>query len=190
MAARKEDIGKGAGRGKDTAVPVRGGGGLVGLRDEVNRLFDRFTGIHWPVWGSRRAGEPWPQSLWYGDPFRGFEWPSAWGGEGTLGRADLSETDSGFELQIDLPGLHKDDISVDYSGGILTVAGERSDEREDKRKGYYLSERSYGSVRRSFRIPDSVKTDEIRADFKDGVLTLTLPKSEEAKTSSRRIEVE
>lgn len=186
MAARKEDIGKTAGHAKGTEVPVRGGG-VVGLRDEVNRLFDRFTGSHWPLW--RRRGALPPESPWNWDPFSGFEWPSAWGGQGTLGRTDLSETDSGYELQIDLPGMTKDEISVDLSDGVLTVSGERSDEHEDKRKGYYLSERSYGSVRRSFRVPDSVKTDEIKADFKDGVLTLSMPKSEEAKTSARRIEI-
>ncbi|MDZ7748813.1 MAG: Hsp20/alpha crystallin family protein [Halofilum sp. (in: g-proteobacteria)] len=180
MATKKEEA------QESGEVPVRGGG-LASLRDDVNRLFDRFGGVHWPHWGRRRGVV---ESPWDWDPFAGFEWPAARGGERELGRADLSETDTAYELQIDLPGMRKEDIKVDLSDGILTVSGERSDEREDERKGYYLSERSYGSVRRSFRVPDSVKADDIKAEFKDGVLVLTMPKTEEAQKSARTIEVE
>jgi HSP20 family protein len=175
-------------------VPVRkGAAGLSTLRDEVNHLFDRFSGVHWPHWGRRREGGDWPAapgSPWNADPFAGFDWPAPWSAEDDLGRADLSETDEGYELQIDLPGMKKEDISVELSDGILTVAGERADEREDKRKGYYLSERSYGTVRRSFRVPDSVRTDDVKAQFSDGVLTLTLPRTEEARRSARTIDIE
>lgn len=183
MATKKEEM------QKSGEVPVRSGG-LPSLREEVNRLFDRFGGMHWPSWSRRRQSELWPESAWSWDPFAGFEWPAAWGAEGELGRADLSETDEGYELQVDLPGMRKEDITVDLSDGILTVAGERSDEREDRRKGYYLSERSHGSVRRSFRVPDTVKSDDISARFTDGVLTLTMPRTEEARKSARRIDVE
>ncbi len=171
MAAKKEDVQRGE------TVPVRSGGGLTSLRDEINRLFDRFP-------GGRRRSDAWPDP-WSWDPFAGLEWPAG----GGLGKADLSETDEGYELQVDLPGMKKDDVSVDLSDGMLTISGERSDEREDKRKGYYLSERSYGSVRRSFRVPESVDTDRIGAEFRDGVLTLTMPRTEEAQKSKRRIEV-
>ena len=171
MAAKKEDVQHGE------SVPVRSGGGLTSLRDEINRLFDRIP-------GGRRRGDAWPDP-WSWDPFAGLEWPAG----GGLGKTDLSETDEGYELQVDLPGMKKDDVSVDLSDGILTISGERSDEREDKRKGYYLSERSYGSVRRSFRVPESVDTDRIGAEFRDGVLTLTMPRTEEAQKSKRRIEV-
>ena len=176
MAAKKEGIQKGE-------IPVRSeSGGLTSLHDEINRLFDRFR-------GGRPAG-PLPESRWGRDPFADFEWPAFTGGERGFGSADLSETDDAYELQIDLPGMEKDDIKVDLSDGILTVSGERSDEREDKRKDYYLSERSYGSVRRSFRVPDSVKSENIKAGFKDGVLTLTMPRNEEARENARRINVE
>lgn len=180
MAAKKEDIKKGE-------IPVRSeGGGLTSLHDEINRLFERFRGGYGGHgWLRHPAG-----SRWNRDPFAGFEWPVFTGGEHGFGRADLSETDDGYELQIDLPGMKKDDIKVDLSDGILTVSGERSDEREDKRKGYYLSERSYGAVRRSFRVPESVKNEDIKAGFKDGVLTLVMPRSEEAQKNARRINVE
>ncbi|MDZ7786770.1 MAG: Hsp20/alpha crystallin family protein [Halofilum sp. (in: g-proteobacteria)] len=170
-------------------VPVRRtGGGLTAMRDEMNRLFDRFSGSHWPHVGRRRA-ETWPDVLGQ-DPFAGLDWPATRSTLGELGRADLSETDSGYELEVDLPGMSRDDISVDFSDGMVSISGERSDEREDQRKGYYLSERSYGSVKRMFRVPESVKTDEIKAEFRDGVLTLRMPKTEEAQKSTRRIDIE
>lgn len=181
MAVRKEDVAK--------DVPVRRtGGGLTAMRDEMNRLFDRFSGSHWPHLGRRRT-ETWPDALGQ-DPFAGFEWPSTRSTLGELGRADLSETDSGYELQVDLPGMSRDEISVDFSDGMVSISGERSDEREDQRKGYYLSERSYGSVKRMFRVPESVKIDEIKAEFRDGVLTLRMPKTEEAQKNTRRIDIE
>lgn len=170
-------------------IPVRGGG-LGSLRGEVNRLFDRFSGRAVPTRTGRRATELWgPEDAWLGrDPFELLD--TVFGAAtGSFGHADLSETDEGYELQIDLPGMNKDDVAIDYSDGILTISGERSDEREDKRKGYYLSERSYGAYERSFRVPDSVEPDDIGAEFRDGVLTVKLPKSEEARKSSRRIDV-
>lgn len=185
MAAKKAEI------QPRTEVPVRkGAAGLTTLRDEINELFDRFSGVHWPHWGRRREGDAWPASPWGRDPFAGFDWPAPWAAQDDLGRADLSETDEGYELQIDLPGMKKEDISVELSDGILSVSGERTDEREDQRKGYYLSERSYGSVQRSFRVPDSVRTEDVKAQFSDGVLTLTLPRTEEARKSARRIDVD
>lgn len=170
-------------------IPVRGAG-VSSLRNEINRLFDRFSGRGMASRTGRRAAEPWGlDDPWLGrDPFELLD--SAFGAAAaSFGHADLSETDEGYELQIDLPGMKNDGVAVDYSDGILTVSGERSDEREDRRKGYYLSERSYGVYERSFRVPDSVEPDDIGAEFRDGVLTVTLPKSEEARRSSRRIDV-
>ena len=182
MATKKEDVNKGE-------IPVRGGG-LMTLRDEINRLFDRFTGGHRTPAMQQDNPSMLAESPWRWDPFADFEWPLMGAGGRELGRADLSETDEGYELQIDLPGMKKEDIRVDLSDGILTVSGERSDEREDKRKGYYLSERSYGSVRRSFRVPETVKSEDIKARFDDGVLTLRMPRTEEAQKNARKIEVE
>jgi HSP20 family protein len=184
MATRKEDV------EKSTRVPVRGGGGggIAPLREEMNRLFDRFTGFDWP-W-HRNRGLAANEALFGRDPFAGLEWPTPWGEDTSLGRADLSRTDEGYELQIDMPGMSRDNIEIELSDGILSISGQRSDEHEDKRKGYYLSERTYGSVRRSFRVPESVKTDEIKAQFQDGVLTLSMPSTEEAKRSTRKIDVE
>ena len=181
MEARKQDPQK-------TEVTERGANGLRSLRDEMNQVFDRFSNVQWPHFGRRRSTDVEPR--WGLAPFAGFDMPSFWNTERDLGRADLSETDEGYELQLDLPGMKKDDIQVDVTDGLLTVSGERSDEHEDRRKGYYLSERSYGSVRRSFRVPESVRIDDVKAQFSDGVLTLTMPKTEEAQKNARRIEIE
>lgn len=184
MATRKEDL------EKNTRIPVRrgDGGGLVPLREEINRLFDRFTGFDWP-W-HRNRGVAANEVLFGRDAFAPIDWPTAWTGETGLGRADLSRTDEGYELQIDMPGMSRENIEIELSDGILSVSGQRSDEHEDKRKGYYLSERTYGSVQRSFRVPEGVKTEDIKARFEDGVLTLTMPCTEEAKRSTRKIDVE
>lgn len=162
-------------------VPVRGPGAVASLRNEMNRLFDRFSG--------RRSGDLVGPDRFPTDVFDFFDWPFGRTEATTFGQTDLSETSEGYELEIDLPGMKRDDVSVDYADGVLTISGERTDDHEEKRKGYYLSERSYGSFRRTFRVPDSVEADRISAHFNDGVLTVRLPKSEEAQKNSRRIEV-
>ena len=186
MARTEQNVTRMPERDAERDIPVRGGNSL---RNELNRLFERFGGRGMAP--GRRGTDPWsPEDLWFGrDPFELLENALAGTGMASFGQADLSETDDAYELQVDLPGMKKDDISVDYSDGILTVSGERSDEREDKRKGYYLSERSYGAYQRSFRVPDSVDHENIAARFNDGVLTVTLPKTEEAQQTSRRIDV-
>lgn len=170
-------------------VPVRGAGPLGALREEINHLFDRFTG-HAPATAGRREALG-GDELWPGrDPFSLLDSAAGSLWRENFGQTDFSETESDYEIQIDLPGLKRDDVSVDYADGVLTVAGERTDEREDERKGYYLSERSHGYFRRSFRVPDNVDQDRISARFSDGVLTIQLPKTEEARQNTRRISVE
>lgn len=156
-------------------VPVRGPGAVGTLRDEINSLFERFAGRDRPLRDVR-------------EPLDLLDWPL--GREPAFAQADLSETEDAWELQIDLPGLDKEDVSVDYANGVVTIAGERTDQREDKRKGYYLSERTYGSFQRSFRVPEGVKPDDIRARFDNGVLTVELPKSDEARRQTHRIEIQ
>jgi len=187
MATKESKVSKMPERHEGRDVTVRGGG-VSSLRNEINRVFDRFWGRG--IAPGRRTSELWdPEDLWFGrDPFALLEGTMG-GGQPSLGRADLSETEEAYELQVDLPGMKKGDVSIDYSEGVLTISGERRDEREDKRKGYYLSERSYGAYHRSFRVPDSVSHDDIAAQFKDGVLTVTLPKTAEAKKTSRKIDV-
>lgn len=175
---------------RKSEVPVRGGGPIASLREEVNHLFDRFMRRgSMPERGSRR-GELIEEDLWTPrDPFALLDSAAAGLWRDDFGSTDFSETDEDYEIQIDLPGLSREDVDVDYSAGVLTVSGERVDESEDRRKGYYLSERSHGYFRRSFRVPDNVDADSISAKFSEGVLSIRLPKTEEAKRDTRRIEV-
>ncbi len=104
-------------------------------------------------------------------------------------RTDISETDDEVEISVELPGLDDKDIEVNLTDDFLTVRGERKAEREEKKRGYYLSERSYGAVHRMIPLPPGVDTDKADARFKKGVLTVSLPKTPEAKAKVKRIAV-
>ncbi len=108
---------------------------------------------------------------------------------GTEPSTDVSETDDEVEVSIELPGMDEKDIEVNISDEMLTVRGEKKAEREEKKKDYYLSERTYGSFHRAVPLPPGINTDKAEATFKKGVLTIRLPKTEEAKSRMRRIEV-
>jgi HSP20 family protein len=88
-----------------------------------------------------------------------------------------------------LPGLDEKNVEIKLSNGNLTIKGEKKEEKEEREKEYYLSERRYGSFQRTFRVPESVDNDKIDASFKLGVLAVTLPKSPAAKQSEKQISV-
>ncbi len=85
--------------------------------------------------------------------------------------------------------MDQNNIEAELSNGALTIKGEKRQETEEKKKNYYLSERNYGSFERSFQVPDSVDADKIEAAFSKGVLTVTLPKTAEARKSAKTIAV-
>jgi HSP20 family protein len=95
---------------------------------------------------------------------------------------DISENDKNYLVTAELPGIDIKDVDITLSEGILTVKGEKKQEKEDKSEGYHRIERSYGSFNRSFRIPGKVETDKIDASYKDGVLKVVLPKAEGTET--------
>ena len=97
----------------------------------------------------------------------------AWGGAAPV--VDVVEKDKEYEITAELPGLDEKNIEVKLSDDVLTIKGEKKEEKEEKQKDYYLSERRYGSFQRSFRLPDGVDAEKIEARFKNGVLTLSLP---------------
>jgi HSP20 family protein len=135
---------------------------LSTLREEMDRLWNRF--FEWPAM----------------DPLRG-EWvPSL----------DVSETKDNIVVKAEVPGIDPKEIDISYADGILTVRGERKQEKEEKDENYHRVERKYGSFSRSVRLPHEVKSDKIKANYKDGVLKITLPKSEEAKKKEVKIKVE
>ena len=94
-----------------------------------------------------------------------------------------------IEVSVELPGIDQKDVDVSLTDSALTIKGEKKSEQEESKKGYHLLERSYGSFYRSIPLPSGVDADKAAAQFKNGVLTVTLPKTEEALSRVRKIEV-
>ena len=146
------------------------------LRREVDRLFDDFAG---GIWRS-----PFGRSL--------FDIEPAWRTQSVMSAmpaVDVTETEKAYEIVAELPGMDEKNIEVKVADGVLTIKGEKREEKEEKSKDYYLSERSFGSFQRSFQVPGGVDTDKIDASFKNGVLTVTLPKSTEAQKAEKKITI-
>ena len=138
---------------------------LLNIRDEVNRLFDNFfTGLP-----ERRRG------LLEG------EWAPS---------VDIAETDNEVVVTAELPGVKQDDVDITIADDVLTLKGEKKEEKEVKEKNYHRIERSYGSFQRSVSLPAGVQADKAKATYKDGVLHITVPKTEEAKPKQIKINVE
>ena len=91
-------------------------------------------------------------------------------------------------VKADLPGLTKDDVKVELTDKLLTISGERKDEKEDKREGFYRSERSYGRFFRQIPLPEGVKTDKANATFRKGVLEVTMP-APKMESPARKLEI-
>jgi len=103
---------------------------------------------------------------------------------------DVAETKNEIVVKAEVPGLEPKDIDISLSDGLLTIKGEKKQEREEKEENYHLVERSYGSFARSIRLPNEVQSDKINASYKNGVLKIVLPKSEEAKKKEIKIKVQ
>jgi len=103
---------------------------------------------------------------------------------------DVAETKNEIVVKAEVPGLEPKDIDISLSDGLLTIKGEKKQEREEKEENYHLVERSYGSFTRSIRLPNEVQSDKINASYKNGVLKVVLPKSEEAKKKEIKIKVQ
>jgi len=102
---------------------------------------------------------------------------------------DISETDGEYQIKAEIPDVKKEDVKVTLEDGVLTIQGERKQEKEEKGKKYHRIERSYGSFVRSFSLPDVIDEEKVKAEFKDGVLSLHLPKSEKAKPKAIEVKV-
>jgi len=103
-------------------------------------------------------------------------------------KVDIVEKDNQFEVHASLPGMKKEEIKIDLKKDLLTISGERKFQNEQKEAKYHLVESHYGSFSRSFNLPETVSKENIQAEFKDGILTLVLPKTE-PKDNSVKIEV-
>lgn len=104
-------------------------------------------------------------------------------------RMDIAETEKGYELSADLPGLQDKDVDISVSNDVLTITGERSHGQESDGRSVHLSERGFGTFKRSFSLPDEVDQDQIQARLKNGVLAVFLPKAEAVAPPSRQIKV-
>ncbi len=102
---------------------------------------------------------------------------------------DMNEDEKAYKITAELPGLDTKDVDVSVSGNTLVVKGEKRQEKEEKDKHYYFSERAYGSFRRAFELPARVDRDKVTADYSKGVLTITLPKTADAQKQAKKIEV-
>jgi HSP20 family protein len=102
---------------------------------------------------------------------------------------DLIESGTHYILRADLPGVSEDDVNIELDSNVLTVSGERKSAHEDRKQGYYRVERSYGSFRRSLRLPEGVDAEAIKATFDKGVLEISVPKPEAAKPHKVQITV-
>ena len=111
----------------------------------------------------------------------------SWFPSGGSPSLDVSETDTAIEVKIDIPGVKSDEIDIQLNGNSLTVSGEHKEEKEEKGKTYHRVERRSGSFSRTLPLPCPVEEDEVVAEYNDGVLTITLPKTEEAKTHKIKI---
>ena len=102
---------------------------------------------------------------------------------------DISETDSEYLIKGEIPGVKKEDVKVTIQDGMLTIQGERKQEKEEKGKKFHRIERSYGSFVRSFRVPGDADENSVKAEFKDGMLNVTLAKSAKAKPKAIEVSV-
>jgi len=91
-------------------------------------------------------------------------------------RVDMRETEKNYHIHVELPGVKKEDVKLDFKDELLTLSGEKKHEKEEKEENYWKTERSYGSFSRTFRPPEDVKPQDIKAKFDNGVLALHIPK--------------
>ena len=138
---------------------------LTGMREEMNRLFDNFfSGLP-----ERRKGlleSEWAPSI------------------------DVAETDEEIVVTAELPGVKQEEVDITIADDVLILKGEKKEEKEVKEKNYHRIERSYGSFQRSISLPTGTEASKAKATYKDGILSVTIPKAEEAKPKQIKIDVE
>ena len=137
---------------------------VAALQDRINRIFNESFG--------RRDLD---------DEISEYDWSPP---------VDIYETANGIELKIELPGINKEDVSVEIKDNVLTLKGERLLDPNVKDEQYYRKERSFGKFHRSFSLQDTIKSDLIKASFKDGILTVEIPKSEKEQPKKISVDID
>ncbi|MBO8130695.1 MAG: Hsp20/alpha crystallin family protein [Candidatus Marinimicrobia bacterium] len=136
---------------------------LLDLYNEVNRIFDTF--------------------------FSGIEEEEDTLVTNFYPAVDIEEREKDYYVTVELPGVKKDDVKITIKDNMLTISGEKKSEKKEKGKDYHRSERVYGKFQRTFRLPDMVETENVQAEYKDGILHITIPKKKEAMAKEIEIKV-
>lgn len=136
------------------------------MRDDMDRLFERFE-HGWPRWPTLFSRD---ERL-------------------TVPELDVRESTNAITVEAELPGVDEKDITVTLTNGILTIKGEKKQEKEEKGESYHLTERNFGSFERSIRLPDTIDDAKVEAKFDKGVLKVTAAKKPEAVKAERKIEI-
>jgi HSP20 family protein len=114
-------------------------------------------------------------------------WPAMWTGDDGGFQVDVAETDKEVKVTAELPGMEDKDIDVRMGNGMLIISGEKKADRQDDKNGYILRERAFGRIERAVPLPDGLQNDGAEATFKSGVLTVTIPKTAQARDGAKRI---
>lgn len=167
MNEKKESLAL-ARKGPEAANPF---GMMRRFTRDMERLFEDFEGFRFP---SVFASETWPFRTEFG-----MEW---------MPQVEVLQNNGQFTVRADLPGMTKDDIKVEFAGDMLTISGERKEEKEEKREGFYRSERSYGNFYRQLPLPEGAVTEKAEATFTNGVLEVSMPAAK-MEPATRKLEV-
>ena len=144
-------------------VKWRPGAGLPVNHNHFEKMFDDFFGVN------RRRMD-----------LQNFDWTP---------RVNVEEQEDRFEITAEVPGMKKEDIDIEVQDNVLTIKGERRFEKEEEDASYHICERSCGTFQRAFTLPENVKSDDIEAEYQDGILKLALPKVEPQKPKEIKVEV-
>jgi HSP20 family protein len=139
---------------------------------DMERLFEGFEGFRFPTFFNR---ETFP----FTTELKDFEW---------MPQIEVMRTNGDLKIKADLPGLTREDVKVELTDEALTISGERKEEKEEKREGFYRTERNYGRFYRYVPLPDGVKADKANAMFRNGVLEVTLPLTK-VESTARKLEI-
>ena len=154
-------------------APSEGWGPMMSLREEIDRLFDDFSSGFWRRPLMRRMGSHEME-------------PPAWRLSPVI---EVVDCNGEYRIAAELPGLSPAEVDIRLNDGTLTIRGEKSEEKREEKADYLLSERRYGAFHRSVSLPAGADAEHIKAELSNGVLTITIPKTEAAKASERKIEV-
>lgn len=139
---------------------------------DMERLFEGFRGFGFPNFFSREFAP-------FGLDFDKAEWAP---------QIEVVQSNGQFKVRADLPGLTKDDVNIEITDGLLTISGERKEEKEEEREGFYRSERTYGSFYRGIPLPEGATTENATATFNNGVLEITIS-APKVETQARKLEI-